>query len=111
MKTFKLVLTIAGFAVLSAPAFAAGDAAKGKELSATCAACHGPDGNSPSPQYPIIAGQHADYLVKALQDYKSGARKNPIMAGFAAGLSEQDMQDLAAYFSQQESKLAVMPKQ
>lgn len=110
MKTLKLVLTIAGLSLLSAPALAAGDAAKGKELSATCAACHGPDGNSPSPQFPIIAGQYPDYLVKALQDYKSGARNNAIMAGFAAGLSQQDMEDLAAYFAQQESKLAIIPK-
>lgn len=110
MKTLKLVLTIAGLSLLSSPALAAGDAAKGKELSATCAACHGPDGNSPSPQYPILAGQYADYLVKAMQDYKSGARQNAIMAGFANGLSKQDMEDLAAYFSKQDSKLAVIPQ-
>ncbi|WP_297527507.1 c-type cytochrome [Thiohalobacter sp.] len=83
------------------PVHAAGDANAGKTKAATCQACHGPDGNSVDPQYPRLAGQYADYLVQALKDYKSGARNNPIMKGFAAGLSEQDMEDLAAYFSRQ----------
>lgn len=85
----------------SAPAFA-GDAAAGKEKSKTCAACHGPDGNSPAPDFPKIAGQYYDYLVKTLIHYKSGARKNPIMAPQAANLSQRDIEDLAAYFSQQQ---------
>lgn len=80
-------------------AWAGGDAAAGQRKTQPCQACHGPDGNSASPQFPRLAGQHADYLVQALKDYKSGARKNPIMQGFAGPLSEQDMQDLAAYFS------------
>ncbi len=84
----------------SAPAMAA-EAAAGKQKSQVCAACHGPDGNSQSPDFPRLAGQNYDYLVKALQDYKSGARKNPIMAPMAANLSPRDMEDLAAYFSSQ----------
>lgn len=79
----------------------AADAAAGKTKSATCAACHGPDGNSAAADFPRIAGQYPDYIVKALIDYKSGARKNPIMAPMAAMLSERDMEDLAAFYSQQ----------
>ena len=66
------------------------------------AACHGADGNTTqSPDIPKLAGQKADYLVRALQGYKNGARKNPIMAPMGAYLSQRDMEDLAAYFSQQ----------
>jgi cytochrome c553 len=84
----------------SAPALA-GDADAGKKKSQTCAACHGPDGNSPAPDFPKIAGQHYDYLLKALKDYKSGARKNPIMAPLVANLTQRDIEDLAAYYSSQ----------
>ena len=65
--------------VLSAPALA-GDADAGKKKTQTCVACHGPDGNSPAPDFPKIAGQHYDYLLKALKDYQSGTRKSPVMA-------------------------------
>ena len=83
-------------------AFAGGaSVAEGKRKSANCQACHGVDGNSASAEFPKLAGQHADYLKMALMDYKSGVRKNPIMSGFAAPLSEQDMADLAAYFASQ----------
>lgn len=86
--------------VLSAHALAQ-DPAAGQTKSKTCAACHGTDGNSASPDFPRLAGQHYDYLMKALTDYKSGARKNPIMAPQAASLTRRDMEDLAAYFSSQ----------
>lgn len=81
-----------------------GDAKKGKTLSATCAACHGIDGNSPNAQWPKLAGQHLNYIVKQLQDFKSGARENAIMNGMAATLSEQDMYDLASYYSSEAIK-------
>jgi cytochrome c553 len=84
----------------SAPALA-GDADAGKKKSQTCVACHGPDGNSPAPDFPKIAGQHYDYLLKALKDYKSGARKSPIMAPLVANLTQRDMEDLAAFYSSQ----------
>jgi cytochrome c553 len=95
------------FVLLLATAFstahaASGDLVAGKEKSTTCAQCHGPDGNSSSPDFPKLAGQQEDYLVAALHQYKTGKRKNPIMAGFAANLSEKDMADLAAYFSSQQ---------
>ena len=86
---------------------AAGNAERGKaKAGQVCVACHGAEGNKPStPDQPILAGQHEDYLVKALTDYKTGARTNPIMKGFAATLSKQDIEDLAAWFSQQQSSL------
>lgn len=96
-------------ACFGAQALAAGDAASGKQKSQACAACHGTDGNAPiGPDFPRIAGQHYDYLLKALHDYKSGARKNPIMGGQVGGLSAQDMADLAAYFSSQKGTLHVV---
>ena len=102
-----LVLVLA--ACFSASAFAAGDAAAGQQKSQACAACHGPDGNAPvGPDFPRLAGQREDYLLKALKDYKSGARKNPIMAGQVGGLSTQDLADLAAFFSSQKGSLHVI---
>lgn len=98
--TRVLIAAIASMLLLNAPALA-GDAEAGKRKSKTCAACHGPDGNSVSPEFPKIAGQHYDYLVKSLQRYKSGERKNPIMAPLTADLSRRDIEDLAAYYSQQ----------
>ena len=90
--------------ILSAGTNAAGDAAAGKSKSAVCAACHGPDGNSANPLWPKLAGQHAPYMVKQLKDFKSGARKDPVMAPMAAPLSDQDMENLAAYFASQKQK-------
>src|SRR5690625_3896390 len=75
--------------------------AAGKDKSATCAACHSTDGNSPLAMYPKIAGQGAPYLVKQLKEYKEGVREDATMLGMTAALSEQDMEDLAAYFSSQ----------
>ncbi len=85
---------------------AAGDVAAGKTKSAVCASCHGPQGVSPQPNFPIIAGQYQDYIVRALKDYKSGERENAIMKGFVTNLSEQDMKDLAAYFYSQKGLAA-----
>jgi cytochrome c553 len=103
----KLLAIVVGISV-SVPAFAAGSAEAGKQKSQACAACHGPDGNQPTgPDFPRLAGQHPDYLLKALRDYKSGARKNPIMGGQVANLKDQDMADLAAYFSEQNGTLHV----
>jgi cytochrome c553 len=86
---------------------ARGNMAAGKAKAAqVCAACHGAEGNKPSdPTQPILAAQHYDYLVRALSDYKSGQRSNGIMKGFAATLSKQDIEDLAAWFASQKSSL------
>ena len=94
------LLTSGGFATAADPA---AGAAKAKEV---CQACHGLDGNSPSPDFPRIGGQYPDYLAKALRDYKSGLRKNAIMAGFAGTLSKQDIDNLAAYYASQPAVVA-----
>lgn len=102
----RTILFIALGAALAANAHA-GDAGKGKQKAEqVCAACHGADGAKPSaPDQPILAGQHADYLARALGDYKNGRRNNAIMKGFAAQLSKQDIEDLAAWFASQKSPL------
>jgi cbb3-type cytochrome c oxidase subunit III len=101
MKT--LFAIAATFALLgSTAALAAGDATAGQQKSAACAACHGADGNSANGEWPKLAGQNTVYLVKQLQDFKAGRRANPIMSGMAAPLSDQDMEDIAAYFSAQQ---------
>lgn len=81
-----------------------GDKAAGEVKAALCAACHGVDGNSADPQYPILAGQHEHYIARQLALYKSGEREDPIMLGFASGLAEQDMADIGAYFAGQSAK-------
>ena len=92
-------------ALAVAATFAAGHAAAAdidagkKKAQEVCAACHNMDGISTIAEYPKLAGQYPDYLAKALRDYKSGARKNPIMAGMAAGLSQKDIDDVSAYFA------------
>jgi cytochrome c553 len=85
----------------TATALAAGDATAGQQKSAPCAACHGADGNSANGEWPKLAGQHPVYIVKQLQDFKAGRRTNAIMKGMAAPLSDQDMENLAAYFAAQ----------
>jgi cytochrome c553 len=102
LRIATLLLALAAAPVAYAADLAAG-AAKAKEV---CAACHGMDGNAPTPDYPRLAGQHRDYLEKVLRDYKSGARKNAIMKGFAAGLSPRDIENVAAYYHAQPAVLA-----
>jgi cytochrome c553 len=97
----RTMLAIAALIALSTAGTAAAadlDAGK-KKAQEVCAACHNIDGISTIPEYPKLAGQYADYLNKALRDYKSGARKNPVMAGMAAGLTQKDIDDVSAYFS------------
>jgi cytochrome c553 len=73
----------------------------GQTKAVTCAACHGPDGNSQNPEWPTLAGQNKKYLIKSLQAYKNGSRSNVLMTGQAAALNDQDIEDLAAYFASQ----------
>ena len=88
---------------------AAGDVEAGAEKAATCAACHGADGISQILTYPILAGQYPSYLTQALKSYRDGTRQNAIMAGFAGALSDQDIADLAAYFSALPGPLQTAP--
>lgn len=104
------LIVAAPFILVSGSSYAGGDAGKGEELAQTCAACHGADGNSTIAANPKLAGQYESYLVRALRDYRSGSRESAIMAGFAAALSDQDIRDLAAWFSSQESDLSVLSK-
>ena len=105
IKRTLMVIAAAAAVAAVAPAQAANLAAGQAKAKEVCAACHGADGNSQLPDYPKLAGQHRDYLEKALRDYKSGARKNPIMAGFAGALSKEDIADLAAWFNSQPAAL------
>lgn len=100
--TVTVVLLLAGVG----PATAGGDAEAGFSKSTTCAACHGTKGQSDvAPTNPILAGQYESYLINALLSYRSGTRQNAIMNGFAATLSDEDIADLAAYFSAQEGPM------
>jgi len=101
----KLLALLAALSLAGA-ANAADPKAGQKKAAEVCVACHGVDGNKPSdPTQPILAGQHRDYLARALTDYKIGRRNNPIMKGFASQLSKKDIEDLAAWFSSQKSAL------
>ena len=98
VRTFSCALLLA----FAPAAFAAsGDPSVGKKKSGPCAACHGAEGVSPSPDFPNLAGQYPDYLETAMKHYKNGKRKNPIMAEQVKNLSDKDMMDLAAYFASQ----------
>ena len=97
----KIILTSSCLLLAISVSAFAGDPAAGQKKSQACAACHGPDGNSPAQDFPKLAGQHYDYLLKAMKDYKSGTRKNPLMAPMIANLTQRDMEDLSAYYSSQ----------
>ena len=101
LLVFAVALALAG----AAQARGSAEAGRGKAAQ-VCAACHGPSGAQPTaPENPILAGQHYDYLVRALRDYKSGKRNSAVMKGFAASLSRRDIEDLAAWFASQDSGL------
>ncbi|MDT0594801.1 c-type cytochrome [Glaciecola petra] len=115
MKKYCLLLAL--FLAHMGSVFAEGDPEAGKNKAIACAACHGTDGNSALDMNPKIAGQHAGYLVKQLQEFKLASqtggkegRNNLVMNGFAAGLSDQDMKDIAAYFSEQTLKIGETPE-
>jgi cytochrome c553 len=101
---------VAGFLLVSTQTWADGDPAHGRAKSAMCEGCHGiPDYRTAFPEvYPVpkLGRQQSDYMIKALHDYKSGARTHPTMDGIAATLSEQDIADLAAYYAGDTAKLS-----
>jgi cytochrome c553 len=100
MKATRLICAALLAAALPVMA-SSGDAEVGKKKSAPCAACHGANGVSASPDFPNLAGQYPDYLQTALIHYKNGKRKNPIMQAQVEKLSSKDIMDLAAYFASQ----------
>ncbi len=105
MKNY-VIAALTGAALMLSGQVMAADIEAGKSKAAeVCASCHGADGNSPAPNFPKIGGQYRTYLVKALKDYKSGTRNDPIMAGMTAGLSPADIENLAFYYSSQAGAL------
>jgi cytochrome c553 len=106
VRARTVAVVAAVLALVAGPAAAADVEAGKKKAQEVCAACHNLDGVSTIPENPKLAGQYPDYLAKALRDYKSGARKNPIMAGMAQGLSQKDIDDVSAYFASQSAVLA-----
>ncbi|MGH8859341.1 MAG: c-type cytochrome, partial [Polaromonas sp.] len=115
MKLFVTSLLAALLAVPAVSSFAAGEAAPAKvakpdlvkgeaSFTAVCASCHGADGNSGTPANPKLAQQHPEYLVKQLQEFKSGKRKNPVMQGFASALSDEDMKNIAYWATSKKAK-------
>ncbi|MGB3620301.1 cytochrome c4 [Ketobacter sp. MCCC 1A13808] len=101
MKLLAKLLLTSAIAASATGVYAAGDAEAGKNKASTCVACHGADGNSTVPNFPKLAGQSAGYIVKQLQDMKSGARPVPEMAAFLPALNDQDIEDLGAYYAEQ----------
>ena len=106
----KPILSIAiAAAMLVSGQVSAADAEAGKAKSGVCAGCHGVDGNAAIPMYPSLAGQWEDYLLHALQEYKSGVRKDPVMGAMVASLTQVDLENLAAYFASQKGNLSHTP--
>jgi len=103
----RSLLSLAALVALTSTAAMGADVDAGKKkVQEVCAACHGIDGATPTtPDYPKLAGQYPDYLSKALRDYKSGARKNPIMGAMAQPLTAQDIDNMAAYYATQPGPL------
>jgi cytochrome c553 len=101
MKLQWIVLSVVSGMLASSFALAQGSAEEGEAKATPCVACHGLNGNSVNPIWPSLAGQHPQYILKQLQAFKSGERQDPLMTPMAAPLSEDDMQDLAAYYAKQ----------
>lgn len=97
-KTITGLLVMTTVLLTTGVVQAAGSIGAGKEKARACQVCHGKGGHSKNPTYPVLAGQHAKYIVKQLKAFRAGTRKDPIMNGMAAPLSDQDMADIAAYF-------------
>lgn len=104
--TAKLAATLICAAAFgtTAPALAAGSKDAGQTKSTPCVACHGIDGNSANPEWPSIAGQHEGYFVRQLKAFRDGERQNPLMSPMAAGLIDEDIADLAAFYSSQTAR-------
>jgi len=106
MKKLEIVIISAVISVLApSMVLAQGDAVAGQAKAALCATCHGNDGNSDLAINPKLAGQNANYIIKQLMDFKSGARPSVTMAAMVLSLSEQDMQDIAAWYASQQVTL------
>jgi cytochrome c553 len=111
-KMNKTYITLASalLSLVPAIAFSAGNPAAGQSKSVVCHACHGPTGKSIQPIYPNLGGQHEDYLVKSLKGFRDGSRQNAIMSGFAANLSDQDIEDISAWYASQQGLTEIKHK-
>jgi len=101
MNKTRITLAAALLSMVPAIAFSAGNAAAGQNKSAVCHACHGPTGQAVQPIYPNLGGQHQDYLAMSLRQFRDGTRQNAIMNGFAANLSDADIEDISAWYASQ----------
>jgi len=108
IRVATFICAVAVFAVDDG--FAAGNVTAGRQKALMCQTCHGLDGKAKIPEAPSLAGQSDIYLVKALKDYRSGARKNDMMSLVAPALKDQDIDDLAAYYSAIEISVGPRPK-
>jgi cytochrome c553 len=110
MKKKLLALSLAlAFTSTSGILHAEGSINAGKEKAASCISCHGDNGNSMVSTFPKLAQQHSSYLIKQLQAFKTGARKNPMMTAIASGLNDEDMADIAVYYAAQEISANDLP--
>jgi len=110
MKKKLLALSLAlAFTSTSSILHAEASSNAGKEKAASCVSCHGEHGNSLVSTFPKLAGQHSSYFIKQLQAFKNGTRKNPMMSAIAAGLSQEDMADLGAYYASQKISANELP--
>ena len=96
-------------AALGAPVAAASTATPPEKVEKVCKACHGPDGNAPAQDFPVLAGQHHDYLLQALKQYRDGQRSNVLMAPNVKGMSDAELRELAAWFAAQAGPLQAVP--
>jgi len=110
MNKTRFTLAAALLSLVPAIAFSAGNPAAGQSKSAVCHACHGPTGQAVQPIYPNLGGQHQDYLAMSLKHFRDGSRQNAIMNGFAANLSDADIEDIAAWYASQKGLTEVSDK-
>jgi len=110
MKRIPISIIAALFLIAPAIAVSAGNAAEGKNKSVVCHACHGETGQSLQPIYPNLGGQHQDYLSKTLYGFRDGSRQNAIMNGFAANLSDADIEDISAWYASQKGLVEIKDK-
>ena len=101
LQPVTAIVGLLALLTMSGHASAQGSAAAGQAKSAVCAACHGPDGNSPNPVWPSLAGQHAAYITRQIEAFKAGEREDALMSSFAVQLSDADAADVAAFFESQ----------
>lgn len=110
MNRIQSTIAVALLSFVPAIAFSAGNADAGQSKSVVCHACHGSTGKSVQPIYPNLGGQHQDYLSRSLYSFRDGSRQNAIMSGFAANLSDADIEDISAWYASQQGLTEINDK-